>query len=361
MPHFTTYPDLASRDLAGRVVSANDELFAPRQSLNMPKPAVHAVDAFGHLGKVYDGWETRRRRTPGVDWVIVRLGVPGIVHGVVVDTAFFKGNFPPFVSVEGASVEGYPDDALLETLEWTTLVGRSPCEGDTENAYEVVSDRRWTHVRLTIHPDGGVARFRVHGEVVPDPRFLTTTVDLLALENGGRLLDTSDAFYASPENLILPGRARTTGEGWENARRRGPGNDWATFTLAARGEPTLVEVDTSYFIGNAPGSVRVQAADSTSPGAVPVEDDWWDVVTQTPVLVDTRHQFLVGTRRPATHLRLDVYPDGGLTRLRCFGEIDETERKHLYARFFDSLPTTHREFGETVPVQPSRALPADEV
>ncbi len=359
MPHFTAYPNLASRDLAGRVVSANDELFAPRQSLIMPRAAVHSVDAFGHLGKVYDGWETRRRRTSGVDWAIVRLGVPGIVHGVVVDTAFFKGNYPPFVSVEGLSVEGYPDDALLETLEWTTLVDRSPCEGDTENAYEVASDRRWTHVRLTIHPDGGVARFRVHGEAVVDPRFLTTTVDLLALENGGRLLDTSDAFYASPGNLILPGRARTTGEGWENARRRGAGNDWATFALAARGEPTLVEVDTSYFIGNAPGSVRVQAADASA-GSVD-DGSWWDVVPQTPVLVDTRHHFLVGTRRPATHLRLDVYPDGGLTRLRCFGEIDATEREHLYARYFASLPTSHRAFPDTVPIAPSRALPADEV
>jgi allantoicase len=347
MPHFTTYPDLASRDLAGRVVSANDELFAPRQSLNVPTPAVHSVDAFGHLGKVYDGWETRRRRTPGVDWAIVRLGVPGIVHGVVVDTSFFRGNYPPFVSVEGASVEGYPDDALLETLDWTTLVERSPCAGDTENHYEVASDRRWTHVRLTIHPDGGVARFRVHGEVVLDPRFLTTTVDLLALENGGRLLATSDAFYASPENLIRPGRARTTGEGWENARRRGPGNDWASFTLAARGVPTLVEVDTSYFIGNAPGSVRVQAADAS---AGEVDDgSWWDVVPQTPVLVDTRHQLLVGNRRPATHLRLDVYPDGGLTRLRCFGEIDATERDQLHARYVGSLPTGHRTFPGTVP------------
>jgi allantoicase len=359
VPHFTTYPDLASRDLAGRVVSANDELFAPRQSLNLPGPAVHAVDAFGHLGKVYDGWETRRRRTPGSDWAIVRLGVPGIVHGVVVDTAFFKGNFPPVVSVEAVSVEGYPADDLLESLEWTTLVERAPCEGHRENHYEVASDRRWTHVRLSIHPDGGVARFRVHGEVVLDPRFLTTTVDLLALENGGRLLDTSDAFYASPENLIRPGRARTTGEGWENARRRGPGNDWATYGLAARGEPTLVEVDTSFFIGNAPGSVRLQAADV---GSGPVEDTaWWDVVPTTPVLVDTRHQFLVGVRRPATHLRLDVYPDGGLTRLRCFGEIDEAERRQLYARFSDSLPATHRAFPETMPVAPSRALPADEV
>lgn len=359
MPHFTAYPDLASRDLAGRVVSANDELFAPRQSLNLPGAAVHAVDEFGHLGKTYDGWETRRRRSPGSDWAIVRLGVPGVVHGVVVDTAFFKGNYPPFVSVEGASVGGYPDDALLETLAWTTLVERSPCEGDTENHYEVASDRRWTHVRLSIHPDGGVARFRVHGEVVPDPRFLTTTVDLLALENGGRLLDTSDAFYASPENLIRPGRARTTGEGWENARRRGPGNDWATFALGARGEPTLLEVDTSFFIGNAPGEVRVRCADATA-GRVD-EHSWWDVVPRTPVLVDTRHQLLVGTRRPATHLRLDVYPDGGLTRLRCFGEIDEAERRNLYARFSDSLPPGHHELGHTLPAAPSDAPPADQV
>lgn len=359
MPHFTTYPDLASRDLAGSVVSANDELFAPRQNLIMPKPAVHAVDAFGHTGKVYDGWETRRRREPGQDWAVIRLGVPGIVHGVVVDTAFFKGNYPPSISVEGASVEGYPDADALQGVAWETLVARAPCDGDTENSYEVDSDRRWTHIRLTIYPDGGVARFRVHGEVVVDPRFLPTSIDLLALENGGRLLSTSDAFYSTPENLILSSRARLMGEGWENARRRGPGNDWAVFSLAARGEPTLVEVDTSYFIGNAPGAVRIQCADDQ---AGPVDDDaWWDVVPRTPVLVDTRHHFLVGVRRPATHLRLDVYPDGGMTRLRCFGELDDTERKHLYARFFACLPAVHQEFPDTVPVVPAKALPADEL
>ena len=342
MPSFTRYPDLASRDLAGSVISANDEFFAPRQNLILPTPPTHEVGAYWHTGKVYDGWETRRRRKPGFDWAIVRLGVPGIIHGVVVDTAFFKGNYPPFISVEAASVGGYPDAEAVERLPWTTLVEKSPCQGDTPNHYPIDNPKRWTHVRLNIFPDGGVARFRVHGEVVVDPRYLTTTIDLLAQENGGRLLEASNAFYSSPENLILTHRARLMGEGWENARRRGPGNDWAVFRLGARGEPTLVEVDTSYFLGNAPGEVRVSATDET----LSDPDDtvsWWDVVPRTPVLADTRHRFLVAGRRPATHLRLDVYPDGGLTRLRCFGELPPEVRQELSQRFREVLPAEHRD------------------
>jgi allantoicase len=343
MRDFTIYPDLASRDLTGSVISANDELFAPRQNLIMPQPATHEISAFGHTGKVYDGWETRRRREPGFDWAIVRLGVPGIIHGVVVDTAFFKGNYPPYVSVDATSVEGYPAIEVFDRVPWVSLVPQSPCEGDTENYYPIDNPKRWTHVRLNIFPDGGVARLRVHGEVVVDPRFLTTTVDLLALENGGRLLGTSDAFYSTPENLILASRAQLMGEGWENARRRGPGNDWATFKLAARGEPTMIEVDTSYFIGNAPGEVRISAADETL-SDISDPQVWWDAVPRTPVLVDTRHRFLVAERRTATHLRLDVYPDGGLTRLRCFGELPQEVRKGLYERFWETLPVEHQQY-----------------
>jgi allantoicase len=359
MPDFTTYPDLASRDLAGSVVSCNDELFAPRQNLIMPRPAVHAVDEFGHIGKVYDGWETRRRRQPGFDWAVVRLGVPGVLHGVVVDTAFFTGNYPPHISVDATSIEGYPPAEVLETVPWVTVVDKSPCRGDTENYYQIDDPHRWTHVRLNIHPDGGVARFRVHGEVVVDPRFLTTTVDVLAQENGGWLLSTSDAFYSTPANLILASRARIMGEGWENARRRGPGNDWAVFKLGARAEPTLIEVDTSYFIGNAPGEVRISVADETL-GPLEDRDSWWDVVPKTPVLVDTRHRFLVPMRRPATHLRLDVYPDGGLTRLRCYAELPETERKELYERFWKLLPTEHQRFIESQDADPRTAPTSDQ-
>jgi allantoicase len=342
MNDFTELTDLASRVLGGSVVSANDELFAQRENLIKPEPATFSVSDFGHKGKVYDGWETRRRREPGFDWAVVRLGAAGIVHGVVVDTAWFKGNYPPEISVEATSVEGYPSVPELLDAEWVTLVERSPCLGDSENAYAVDDRGRWTHVRLCIYPDGGVARFRVHGEVLPDPRFLGGTIDLVAAENGGRLLETSDAFYSSPANLIVPGRARSMGEGWENARRRGGGNDFALFRLAAKGAVRDVEVDTSYFVGNAPGEVRLSAADET---AGPVDDPagWWDLVPRTRVQPDTRHRFLIGGSRPATHVRLDVYPDGGLTRLRRNGEVDADALADLRRRFLAALPPAHRE------------------
>jgi allantoicase len=325
---FTELPDLASRALAGSVVAANDEFFAARENLIRPEPPTQ-VHTFGHKGKEYDGWETRRRRSPGVDWAIVRLGVPGVVKGVVVDTAYFTGNYPPFVSVEAATVDDYPSAEELPDLSWEPLLEKSPIAGDTANAFEVHDDRVWTHVRLTIHPDGGVARFRVHGLPAPDRRFLTGTIDLAALENGGRLVACSDAFYGSPANLILPGRARDMGEGWENARRRDDGHDWAVFALAGAGVVRHVELDTSYFLGNAPGWVSLAGA-QVSPEELdgPVDsrldrldDRWFDLVARRAAQPDTRHRFLVTETRPVTHVRLDVYPDGGMARLRVWGEL----------------------------------------
>src|SRR5712692_9430215 len=263
---FTGLPDLASRALGGSVVYANDEFFAEKENLIKPGPPEFAADTFGHKGKVYDGWETRRRREPGHDHAIVRLGCPGAVHGVVVDTAFFRGNYPPEVSVEAACADGYPNPAELASLPWYPLVARTAARGDAPNRYAVADPRRWTHMRLSIYPDGGVARFRVHGEVVPDPAFMTGTIDLAALENGGRVTGCSDAFYSSPENLIMPGRPRVMSDGWENARRRASGNYWFEFRLAAAGQLRRAEIDTSYFVGNAPGWVGLSASGPSEPG-----------------------------------------------------------------------------------------------
>lgn len=347
LPGFARLPDLASRALGGSVVSASDELFAQRENLITPGDPAFDVADFGHKGKVYDGWETRRRRDGGDrDWAIVRLGAAGVVHGVVVDTAWFRGNYPPFVSVEATSVEGYPTPEELLKARWTTIVEKAPALGDTKNAYAVADRRRWTHLRLTQYPDGGVARFRVHGEVVADPRFLTGTIDLAAMENGGRLVATSDAFYSSPENVILPGKAAHMGGGWENARRRGPGNDWAVFALAQRGTVRHVEVDTSYYVGNAPGEVRLAVLDAGPDGVggeAGTDGTWTDVLPRTPVLADTRHRYVVEGAAPATHLRLDVYPDGGLTRLRVWGDLAPEDLAAARRRWWDALPQHHRD------------------
>jgi len=334
---FTDLPDLASRELGGSVVAANDELYAERENLILPTPPTHDPADFGPRGKRYDGWETRRRRVRGNDWAIVRLGAAGIVHGVIVDTVHFRGNYPPEVSVESTSVEGYPSVEELLGCSWEPIVLRSPAKGDAVNAYPVADSRRWTHVRLSIYPDGGVARLRVHGEVVPDPRFLTGTIDLAALENGGALVACSDAFYSATSNLIRPGPARRMADGWETARRRDDGNDYATFRLVGAGQVTQVEVDTSYFVGNAPGCVRLSVVDPP-----PYSGAGWELLPRTRVQPDTRHRFLVSDPRPATYVRLDVYPDGGLARLRLRGELTEGARDELRRRWWEALPEHHR-------------------
>jgi allantoicase len=341
-PAFTRLPDLASRGLAGSVVFANDELFAERENLIKPGRAVFSEEDFAHKGKVYDGWETRRRREPGHDYAIVRLGVPGVVKGVDIDTSWFKGNYPPYASVEAASVDGYPSPDELELADWVTLVPRSPIAGDSDNYFEVDDERRFTHVRLSIHPDGGVARFRVHGLPMPDPRLLTGTVDLAALENGGAVVDCSDMFYSSPTQLLLPGRARIMGDGWENARRRDDGNDHVTVRLGARGRVRRVEVDTSYFVGNAPGWASLRGIDATSDDALDA-GTWVDLVPRTRLQPDTRHFFPVDADTPVTHVRLDVYPDGGLARLRVHGELTDDAMDSAVAHWLAAQPTVRGE------------------
>ncbi|MDQ0376735.1 allantoicase [Amycolatopsis thermophila] len=327
-PEWTREPDLAVRRVGGSVVWANDEAFAERENLIKPGPAEFRPWNFGHKGQIYDGWETRRRRSPGVDQAIVRLGLPGVVHGVVVDTAFFTGNYPPFASVEAVAADGYPSPDELAELAWTPLVPKSALAGDSENFFAVSSSTRWTHVRLTIHPDGGVARFRVHGTPVADPRLVDpAALDLAALENGARVVDCSNMFYSSPANLISPGFAAVMGEGWETARRRDDGNDWVTVRLAGAGVPRLAELDTTHFKGNAPGWASLRGR---------LDGDWFEVLPRTRLQPDTRHRFRVPDPRELTELRLDIYPDGGMARLRLWGALTAQGRATLERRFTDS-------------------------
>ena len=341
MSDFTALPDLAARSLGGSVVAANDELFAERENLIRPEPPGHQAATFGHKGQVYDGWETRRRRQPGHDWAIVRLGLPGVVRGVVVDTAHFTGNYPPEISVEGASVEGYPTPDELEGAEWLPLVPRSAVAGDAANRFDVEAPWRLTHLRLCLYPDGGVARLRAHGEPVPDPRQLPPGgLDLAALEHGGEVTGCSNMFYGSPRNLISPGLARVMGEGWETARRRDDGNDWVELRLAGAGVVRLAELDTSWFLGNAPGwaclrGLDARVADPADPSA------WADLLPRTRLLPDTRHRFRLEGRAEVTHVRLDVFPDGGMARLRLHGQLAPAARAELALRFLNLLPAGH--------------------
>lgn len=317
MIDFTLLPDLAVRPLGGAVIWANDEFFAEKENLITPEPAGHRPATFGHRGQVYDGWETRRHAgRPGDDAAVIRLGAPGVIRGIVVDTAWFTGNYPPAVSVAALEIEGYPPAAeIAARTDWVTLLDRVKVDGDSANPFPIADDRRWTHVLLTMHPDGGIARFRVHGEARPDPDLLGLgPLDLAALENGGLVIDCSNRFYSSPNQLLYPGHARRMGDGWETSRRRDDGNDWVRVRLAGPGLIRLVEIDTSYFLGNCPRAARLtgRTTDGTELELLPVTD----------LQPDTRHRFAVAPLAASVEeVRLDIYPDGGLARLRLFGEL----------------------------------------
>ena len=324
---FTELIDLGSEKLGGAVLFANDEFFAPKENLLKPSAPVFIEGKYTDLGKWMDGWETRRRRTPGYDWCIIRLGLPGIVRGALVDTSHFKGNYPEHCSIEGCAVDGQPqiDELTSESVSWSELLPQSVLKGDFQNPFSISANQRVTHVRFKIYPDGGVARLRIHGEVVPDWAKLERRggeIDLAAVENGGRVLSCSDMFFGHRHNLIMPGRAANMSDGWETKRRRGPGHDWVIIRLGRRGRIRRLEVDTSYFKGNFPDSFSIEACD-----AAPSSEDlseWTPVLPRTKLQAHTRHLFEdeLLDAGVVSHVRLNIFPDGGVSRLRVYGTLE---------------------------------------
>jgi allantoicase len=327
MTDFTDLVDLAAERLGGTAVVANDEFFAAKENLLRAAPAEWREGVYTERGKWMDGWETRRRRSPGHDWCIVRLGVPGIVRGIVVDTSYFRGNYPEHCSLDGCSLDGVPSgDALARDAAWREIIPKTALQGDTRNTIASKGDKPVTHVRLNIFPDGGVARLRVHGEVTPDWPALARSgdVDLAAMENGGWVVVCSDMFFGHRQNLILPGRSTHMGDGWETRRRRGPGNDWTIVRLGRVGSIRRVEIDTDHFKGNAPGACAVSwchAPGASAEALTSAAVTWNDLLPRTNLQPHARHHFEreLRTADAATHVRLDIYPDGGIARLRVIG------------------------------------------
>jgi allantoicase len=318
------------------VLAANDDFFAPKENLLKPAAPVFDADKFTDRGKWMDGWETRRRRTPGYDWCVIKLGLPGQIRGVVVDTSFFKGNFPARASLEACVASGTPSLELLlaPAHPWTEILPESPLLGDSQNRFPISSEARFTHLRLKIYPDGGVARLRVYGEALPDWEAADSAgdeLDLAAVEHGGVILASSDMFFGSPANLILPGPSLGMFDGWETRRRRGPGNDWAVIRLGAPGTIRRVVVDTSFFKGNFPESCSIEACHAA--GALRHDSThanfaWSEVLPRTPLEADARRVFEKELRSPGdvTHVRLNIFPDGGVARLRIFGQRAKQSR-----------------------------------
>ena len=328
---FTELIDLASERLGGAALYANDDFFAPKENLLKPAAPIFIEGKYTDLGKWMDGWESRRRRTPGFDWCIIRLGLPGVIHGVVVDTSHFKGNYPEQCSLEACAIDGLPTTEQLagESIEWTEILPVSNLNGDSLNPFSIASNQRWTHLRFKIYPEGGVARLRVYGEVTPDwdrLKQIGGEIDLAAVESGGVVLSCSDMFFGHRHNLIMPGRALNMSDGWETKRRRGPGHDWTIIKLGSPGHIKRLEVDTSWFKGNFPESCSLEACDAVGASIDKLQDlefDWKLVLSRTKLQAHSRQFFdEVPDVGQVSHVRFNIFPDGGVSRLRVWGMIE---------------------------------------
>jgi allantoicase len=339
MTDFRDALDLASERLGGSVLYATDDYFAEKENLLRPHKPVWKEHEYTDRGKWMDGWESRRKRTPGHDFAIVRLGARGVVRGVVVDTSFFRGNYPSHCSIDACDAR--PESEADALTEWIEILPKSPLQGDSENVFAIESPYAFTHLRLHIYPDGGVARLRVHGDVVPDWRRaggLSIEQDLAAAENGGDVLACSDMFFGPKHNLIMPGRAPNMSDGWETRRRRGPGHDWVIVQLAAEATVRRIEIDTNHFKGNYPDTASIEGL---------FGDEWREVLPRTKLQGHTRHMFIDVNRGPVTQLRLNVFPDGGVSRLRVHATATESGRQAAVVRRIDTLADASTELRST--------------
>ena len=329
-PDFATgFVNLASPRLGANIIEVSDDFFGAAERMLNDAPPIFFPDRYDEHGKWMDGWESRRRRQGGHDHCIVQLGAKGVLSGFEVNTRFFTGNHPPFVSIEGALIDGLPD----ENTVWTEIVAKSDIQPDTQNLFPVDDDRPYNILRINILPDGGVARFRVWGTPVcewkrQDP---AGHHELSAIVNAGRVVGYSDAHYGNPWIILTPGRGQNMGDGWETRRRRGPGNDWIVIALGAAGHARKIEIDTAHFKGNYPDRCTIQAGrieDATDADVVAASEDWPVLLDEQKLKMDHIHDFegaAISDIGAITHIRLNIFPDGGVSRVRIFGPLAQED------------------------------------
>ena len=317
--------DLAQPRLGAEIVSCSDDFFAECSRMLKPEAPVFIDGKFDDNGKWMDGWETRRRRNGGYDNAIVKLGLPGEIMGIDIDTTHFTGNYPPAASLEACNSNGAPDDST----QWTTLIESTSLHGDSHHYFSIDSGDSYTHVRLNIYPDGGVARLRIYGRVVCDAAALDKSKphNLAAVELGARAIAWNDAHYGAVANLLNPGRGVNMGDGWETRRRREPGNDWCIIELGQVGEIGEVLIDTAHFKGNYPDRCSLQAARvsaGTVDSIVTQSQFWQELLPPQKLEMDNEQGFRdeVQPLGAVSHVRVNIFPDGGLSRVRLLGKID---------------------------------------
>ena len=327
-PAFTNLTDIAAEKLGGKVLQCSDDFFAEKENLIKPGRGIFIADKYTDRGKWMDGWESRRKRIPGHDWCIVQLATSGKIHGVDIDTNHFLGNHPPFASIDACNITS-ADNIDFDKVEWKEILSKSPLQPGSQNFYEIADHNIYTLLRLNIYPDGGVARLKVYGEVFKDWSSVDASeiVNLAAATNGAKSVLCNDMFFSHMDNLLMPGRGVNMGDGWETKRNRTPNNrDWVIVRLAHKGIIEKILVDTCHFKGNYPDSCSIEGCDIAYKDESKLDTaamEWKTVLPSSKLNADQEHFFeeKIKNTGPFTHVRLNIFPDGGVSRLRLWGRL----------------------------------------
>ncbi|WP_407304733.1 allantoicase [Acinetobacter sp.] len=320
--HIQQLTNLADARIGAEILECSDEFFAEAKRMLQFDAPVFVEDKFDEHGKWMDGWETRRKRFAGYDWAIIKLAVAGQIQALDIDTTFFSGNYPSSASVEAC----YAPDGNIEAAEWISILENNVLGPSQHHIFSISTSQTFTHVRLNIYPDGGVARFKVYGSVKIDLHDHDQILDVLALENGGRVIAYSDAHFGHPRNLINPGRGINMGDGWETKRRRAPGFDWCILALGANARIEKIDIDTAHFKGNYPAEVSIQAIyieDATDLQLIPQSMFWPFLLEAQPMQMDHIHHYIdeILQHEKISHIRVNMIPDGGISRIRLWGKM----------------------------------------
>ena len=314
--------DLAQPRLGTKVIYKTDDFFASANRIISPTEPVFKVGVFDKHGKWMDGWESRRKRNEGHDFIIIKLGKPGTIKKVDVDTSHFNGNQPAMISIEGAN----SNSNKINQLNWQPLLSKKKTKANSHHYFTVNSNKVFTHIKFNIFPDGGVARLRLYGSIAKSSKLKNKKINLASLLDGSSVIACNNEHFGKAENILAPGKAKNMGDGWETRRRRGKGFDWLILNSLDGKEIDKIEISTHHFKGNFPSHCSLQAAylpnSKNSKQIVKSSTKWKYLLKDAKLSANKVHVFKNNLMKKdkINFIKINIFPDGGISRFRIYGK-----------------------------------------